>query len=78
MEVRISRILAPVAEHQAQPRPFNACCWPWILLCVGSQDELYLTCLIGGVDAGFLIKGFGGKKKRILYGAGRCWFMRVA
>ena len=62
MEVRISRILAPVAEHQAQPRPFNACCWPWILLCVGSQDELYLTCLIGGVGVGFLIRGFGGKK----------------
>ena len=62
MEVRISRILAPVAEHQTQPKPFNACCWPWILLCVGNQEELYLTCLIGGVGAGSLTKGFRGRK----------------
>ena len=39
MEVRISRILAPVAEHQTQPRPFKACLeaknlclveWVWV------------------------------------------------
>ena len=62
MEVRISRILAPVAEHQDQPKHFKAIGWPEGLLSLDNQEELYLTCLIGGVDVGFLTKGFGGKK----------------
>ena len=62
MEVRTSRILAPVAEHQDQPKHFKAIGWPGGLLSLDNQEELYLTCLIGGVGVGFLIKGFGGKK----------------
>ena len=62
MEVRISRISTRCRAPDPAQTFFKACCWPWSLLCVGSQEELYLTCLIGGVGVGFLIKGFGGKK----------------
>ena len=47
MEVRISRILAPVAEHQDQPKHFEAIGY-WLaggFTKLGSQEELYLTCL---------------------------------
>ena len=77
VEVRISRILAPVAEHQAQPRPFEACCWPWSLLSLVARMSCTWHVCVGGVDVGFLIKGFRIWRQKISVWWSRRWSMRA-